>query len=199
VYLATYTAFNGITVSCQQLETADFQTFRVQRMVGPAAEHQGMALFPRPVHGVRYALCRPDLESLVLAQSADGIVWEHAETVRRPSYPWELIQSGNCGSPIETAEGWLVITHGVGPMREYSLGAVLLDLDDPSIVRAELPVPLLVPDPDERDGYAPNVVYSCGSLVHDGVLVIPFGFTDRGIDFARIPVDKLIGRMRPPS
>ena len=196
-YLGTYTAFNGVSVACHLLETADFQSFRTRRLVGPAAQHKGMALFPRPVHGVRYALCRPDLESLVLARSTDGIVWADAEVVRRPAHPWELIQSGNCGSPIETPDGWLVVTHGVGPMREYSLGAVLLDLDDPATIRAELPVPLLVPEADERDGYAPNVVYSCGSLVHDGILVVPYGFTDRGIDFARVPVEELVGRMRP--
>jgi predicted GH43/DUF377 family glycosyl hydrolase len=195
-YLGTYTAFDGTSASCHLLETDDFQGFRVRRLVGPAAQHKGMALFPRPIRGVRYALCRPDLESLVLVDSLDGIVWDSARTVRRPVYGWEAIQSGNCGSPIETEEGWLVVTHGVGPMREYSLGAVLLDLHDPCVVRAELPVPLLVPEPDERDGYAPNVVYSCGSLVHAGMLVTPYGFTDRGIDFAHIPLGELLGRMR---
>jgi predicted GH43/DUF377 family glycosyl hydrolase len=197
VYLGTYTAFNGATVASHRLETTDFRTFRVRRMAGPVTQHKGMALFPRPVGGTHYALCRPDLESLVLARSADGIVWTDPRTVRRPEHPWEAIQGGNCGSPIETAEGWLVITHGVGPMREYTLSAVLLDLDDPARLLAELPVPLLVPEQDERDGYAPNVVYSCGSLVHDGLLVVPYGFTDRGIDFARIPVADLLERMRP--
>ena len=196
-YQGTYTAASATAGVSHLIRTIDFETFRVIRLAGEAAGTKGLALFPRPIGGVRHALCRPHLEKLSLTTSIDGVAWDTPRLVRQPRHDWEILKTGNCGSPIETEAGWLVIIHGVGPMREYRLGALLLDLHDPSTIRAELTEPLLVPEPSERDGYVPNVVYSCGSIVHDDTLVIPYGSTDSGIGFATIPLPDLLKRMRP--
>ena len=162
----------------QLLQTDDFRTFRISQLTGRAATNKGMALFPRRIGGRYAALSRWDRERNAVATSTDGHSWDDPVEIQSPEQPWELIQIGNCGSPIETSEGWLVLTHGVGPMRTYSLGAILLDLDDPTMVRGKLTEPLLSPDASERDGYVPNVVYTCGALLHDETIVLPYAYGD---------------------
>ena len=194
-YRATYTAYNGVSVAPQLLESADLTTFHAVPLTGPAARNKGMALFPRPVGGRYLALCRGDGETLSVATSSDGRTWDGEVALHGPMSPWELLQVGNCGSPLETAHGWLVLTHGVGPMRTYAIGVLLLDLADPSRILAALPEPLLVPDTDERDGYVPNVVYSCGGLIQDGTLWLPYGSSDTRVAMATVPVDTLLARL----
>jgi predicted GH43/DUF377 family glycosyl hydrolase len=194
-YLATYTAYDGRAVTTHLLATEDFRRFRVTPMAGRGAGNKGLALFPRRVGGRYVALSRWDRENLALVYSDDYLVWDDPTLLHAPQHGWELIQVGNGGSPIETSRGWLVLTHGVGPMREYALGAMLLDLDDPSDVIATLPVPLLRPQADERDGYVPNVVYTCGALLHDGILTIPYGIGDSSIGFAQVELELLLRRM----
>jgi predicted GH43/DUF377 family glycosyl hydrolase len=155
-----------------------------------------MALFPRRIGGRYVSLSRWDRESISLATSDDLWSWGPPTTVQRPEYPWELIQMGNCGSPIETSAGWLVLTHGVGPMRTYAIGATLLDLDDPSRLVATLPEPLVTATPEERDGYVPNVVYTCGGMVHGEALVLPYGYGDRAIGIALVDLPTLVDRLR---
>lgn len=196
-YRATYTGFDGMHVVSRLLETEDFRAFSSLRMTGGAVHNKGVALFPRRVHGRYAALSRWDRESNSIAFSDDGYHWHEAETIHVASDPWELIHVGNCGSPMETEHGWLVITHGAGPMRQYALGAMLLDLDDPVRVLAAYPGPLLEPTEDERNGYVPNVVYSCGGLIHRGQLILPYGFSDFRSAFATVDVDELIDRMVP--
>jgi predicted GH43/DUF377 family glycosyl hydrolase len=194
-YRATYTAFDGTVASPQLIETEDFRTFRVSQLLGPAAQDKGLALFPRPIGGTHFALSRWDKENSSVATSPDGLLWDHAQSLHPPERSWEIVQTGNCGSPIETSAGWLVLIHGVGPVRSYSIGAMLLDLDDPCRVIAALDEPLLTSD-GQRDGYVPNVVYSCGALKHGDTLVIPYGFSDTGIGFISVPIPGLIDRMR---
>lgn len=192
VYYATYTAYNGSAVTPQLLETRDFQTFRISQLTGPAAANKGMALFPRRINGRYVALSRWDRESTSMATSADGRTWDHPVIVATATQPWELIQVGNCGSPIETSAGWLVLTHGVGPMRQYAIGALLLDLDDPTTVRAQLTRPLIVPEETERDGYVPNVAYTCGAIIHAGRLVVPYGSADSSVGVAVFHLAQLL-------
>ncbi len=194
-YRGTYTAFDGSLVAPQMLSTTDFRTFVVSQLSGPFATNKGLALFPRKVGGRHLALSRWDRERLAVTVSDDGREWAEGTTLELPVQPWDLVQVGNCGSPLETAEGWLVLTHGVGPMRSYAIGAVLLDLDKPSQVTGVLPGPFLVPSEDEREGYVPNVVYSCGALLHGGSLVMPYGFSDSGVGFALVDVAELLSRM----
>jgi len=194
-YLATYTAFDQALVAPQLLTTTDFRTFVVSQLSGPFATNKDMALFPRKVGGRYMALSRWDREHLAVTVSDDGSEWAEATTLRWAPRPWELVQVGNCGSPLETPEGWLVLTHGVGPMRTYALGAILLDLEDPRRVLATLPGPLLVANDDEREGYVPNVVYSCGAILHGEVLVLPYGFSDSAVGFALVDVTELLGRL----
>jgi predicted GH43/DUF377 family glycosyl hydrolase len=194
-YCATYTAYDGTGVASQLLETADFATFTVSQLAGAATGNKGMALFPRRIAGRYAALSRWDRESNAIAYSDDRRRWGPAVTVHAPQHPWELIQLGNCGSPIETPAGWLVFTHGVGPMREYAIGAILLDLDQPERLISALPEPLLVADESERDGYVPNVVYSCGSLLHDGTVVLPYGCSDSSVRIATIDLARLLGEL----
>jgi predicted GH43/DUF377 family glycosyl hydrolase len=194
-YYATYTAFDGSGVASHLLETTDFQTFTVSPLAGPATQNKGMALFPRRIGG-RYAmLSRWDRESNAIAYSADRHRWGPAVTIQAPERPWELIQLGNCGSPIETPAGWLVFTHGVGPLREYAIGAILLDLDEPERLIGALPEPLLVADDSERDGYVPNVVYSCGSLLHRGTVVLPYGCSDSSARIATVDLALLLAEL----
>lgn len=196
-YYATYTAYDGFRVAPHLLATQDFLRFHMSPLGGMAAKDKGLALFPRQVQGRYLALSRWDRETTSLCTSDDLRIWHPGSALRTNPQAWETIQVGNCGSPIETAEGWLVLTHGVGPMRVYSIGAMLLDLNDPSRVLRSLDKPLLVPDAAERDGYVPNVVYSCGGLVHDDVLTIPYGISDASIGFAQISIGELISAMRP--
>ena len=191
-YRATYTAYDGHRIAIRMLTSPDLRTFRALPLTGVAAHNKGMALFPRLVAGRHLALCRSDGETTGLASSPDGFTWTPWQTLQKPAEAWELVQVGNCGSPIETDAGWLVITHGVGPMRTYGIGAILLDLDDPTRVLGRLRSPLLQPAADERDGYVPNVVYSCGALLHDGVVWIPYGIGDIRIGVAWVPLDELL-------
>ena len=194
-YYATYTAFDGAQVAPQLLQTADFRTFTVSPLSGPAARNKGMAIFPRRIAGRYAALSRWDRESNMIAYSADGYRWSEATSLQAPARPWELIQVGNCGSPIETPAGWLVFTHGVGPMREYAIGAVLLDLEAPERLIAALPEPLLVADESERSGYVPNVVYSCGAMLHGSHVVLPYGCSDSSVRIATMDLSLLLDRL----
>jgi predicted GH43/DUF377 family glycosyl hydrolase len=194
-YYGTYTAYDGVAILPQLIETPDFHSFRMATMTGPAVHHKGMALFPRRVDGELLALSRHDNESTFLLRGDSFRRWTSAELIFGPEREWEIIQTGNCGSPLETDWGWLVITHGVGPMRRYVLGAVLLDIDEPSKVIGRLSEPWLEPAEDERHGYVPNVVYSCGSMIHDGALITPYGYSDVGIGFAITTVESLIADM----
>jgi predicted GH43/DUF377 family glycosyl hydrolase len=194
-YFATYTAFDHALIAPQLLTTTDFATFGVSQLSGPFATDKGMALFPRKVGGKYLALSRWDRERLAVTMSDDLTEWAEATTLPLPPRPWELVQVGNCGSPIETPQGWLVLTHGVGPMRSYSIGAILLDLDDPRRVTGWLPYPLLVANEEEREGYAPNVVYSCGALVHGQTLVVPYGFSDSAVGFAQVDIGGLLSQL----
>ena len=195
IYYATYTAYDGRAILPQFLETSDFLRFKFITLNGPAVENKGMALFPRKISG-RYAMLgRQDAENIYVMFSDDLHFWHTMQLILEPKFPWEFIQLGNCGSPIETKDGWLVISHGVGLMRKYCIGAFLLDLDDPTKVIGRLPEPLIKPNAKERDGYVPNVVYSCGSLVHGEQLVIPYGISDYATTFATIPLDQVLAAM----
>ena len=194
-FYATYTAYSGSKISQQLLATEDFRWFTSVPLVGRAAANKGLALFPRRINGRFAALSRSDRESNTIAFSDELSVWTDALPCQQPTEAWEALQLGNCGAPIETDAGWLVLTHGVGPMRTYSIGAILLDLDDPTQVLGHLREPLLSPTTDERDGYVPNVVYSCGALVHDDSLVIPYGISDGAIGVATVSMSELLAAL----
>ncbi|MER6172505.1 glycoside hydrolase family 130 protein [Streptosporangium sp. NPDC001681] len=196
-YRATYTAYDGRHIRSRMLTSDDLRTFEVTSLRGPAAANKGMALFPRPVGGRHLALCRSDGETTGLTVLDERGRWQRPVPLHTPCGGWELVQVGNCGSPLETDAGWLVITHGVGPMRRYAIGALLLDLDEPHRVIAALPGPLLAPDDAEREGYVPNVVYSCGGLLHGDALWLPYGASDARIEFAHVNLADLLGTMRP--
>ncbi len=195
VWYATYTAFDGFHVLPQLLETSDFTNFRIATMSGPYAQNKGVALFPRKINGRYAALSRCDSENNYFMTSDSLRIWEKAKKIESPEMYWDLARMGNGGSPMETDAGWLVITHGVGPFRTYSLGAILLDLDDPSRVIGRLKEPLLVPNEEEREGYVPNVVYSCGAMLHGDLLVLPYGFSDVACRVATVPVDRLLSEL----
>jgi predicted GH43/DUF377 family glycosyl hydrolase len=194
-YHATYTAYDGRHIAARMLSSDDLCHFQASPMRGPGARNKGIALFPRAVGGRRLALCRSDGETIGLTILDRTNQWQHPVPLHVPYRGWELIQAGNCGSPIETDDGWLVLTHGVGPMRRYAIGALLLDLRRPERVIAELPGVLLAPDETERDGYVPNVVYSCGGLLHDGTLWLPYGASDTRVGFATVPLKTLLDAM----
>ncbi len=191
-YYATYTAYDGFSILPQMIETDDFARFTVSTLNGAAAQNKGMALFPRTIDGKYFMLSRKDRENLHLSTSSEVHHWDDVAELYRPQQPWELLQIGNCGSPIETEAGWLVLTHGVGPMRRYAIGALLLDLRDPQRILGHLEDPLIEPVEDERDGYVPNVVYTCGAIVHKDQLFIPYGFADSGVAVASVAVPDLL-------
>jgi predicted GH43/DUF377 family glycosyl hydrolase len=194
-YYATYTAYDGRAILPQLIETEDFLRFRMLTLSGGGVKNKGMALFPRRVGG-RYAmLSRQDDENLFIMSSEDPHYWSDPRLLLRPSETWESVKVGNCGSPLETEAGWLVLTHGVGPMRKYCIGAALLDLDDPTRVIGRLREPLLEPEGDEREGYVPNVVYSCGALLHGRELILPYAMSDRATAIARVPLDELLAAL----
>lgn len=195
-YYATYTAFDGITILPKLLFTKDFFHFKVIPLHGEVAQNKGMALFPRRINGEYVMLCRTDGVNNYIAYSNNMNVWRRATLLQTPTFDWELVQMGNCGSPIETTEGWLVITHGVGPVRKYVLGVSLLKLDEPSVVIGRLPYPLIVPDEKERDGYVPNVVYSCGSMIHNEDLIIPYAMSDYASTYATINLKELLAALK---
>jgi len=195
VYYATYTAYDGKVTLPQVLETPDFLNFRFLTLNGPAVQNKGMALFPRKVHGSYAMISRQDNENIYLMYSDHLHFWYEPELIMKPTYPWEFVQLGNCGSPLETEAGWLVLSHGVGPMRKYCVGAFLLDRDDPTKVIGRLPEPLLKPTAEEREGYVPNVVYSCGALIHNRELILPYAMSDYATNFATVSVDEILAAM----
>jgi predicted GH43/DUF377 family glycosyl hydrolase len=195
VYYATFTAYDGRVVMPELVETSDFLRFRFITLNGPAAQNKGMAVFPRKINGLYAMLSRQDNESIHIMFSDNIHFWNERKATLSPAFPWELIQIGNCGSPIETDAGWLILSHGVGPLRKYCIGAFLLDLDDPTKVIGRLREPLLTPNQDEREGYVPNVVYTCGALLHNGELIIPYGLADHATGFATVPLDEVLAAM----
>jgi predicted GH43/DUF377 family glycosyl hydrolase len=195
IYYATYTAYDGKLVLPQFLETTDFLHFRFITLNGPAVQNKGMALFPRKIKNHYAMLSRQDNENIYLMYSDDIHFWYTPRLILKPTYPWEFVQLGNCGSPIETEAGWLVLSHGVGAMRKYCLGAFLLDLNDPAKVIGRLSEPLLTPTEAEREGYVPNVVYSCGALLHGRELILPYAMSDYATNFATISLDEILSMM----
>jgi predicted GH43/DUF377 family glycosyl hydrolase len=194
-FRGTYTAFNGSEVRQGLLRTSDFKTFEMRGVQGSMYSGKGMALFPRQINGRYMMLGRQDNENIWLLSSDDVCSWSGGEKIIAPRWPWEFVQMGNCGSPIEIDEGWLVLTHGVGPMRNYCVGASLLDKDDPAKVLGRLANPLLAPRSELRDGYVPNVIYSCGAILRDRTLLLPFGASDNFAGFATVDIDALVAAM----
>jgi predicted GH43/DUF377 family glycosyl hydrolase len=191
-YYATYTAYTGRAIRSELLETSDFQSFRMTPLQGAAARNKGMALFPRRIDGKYAMIARQDNENLYLITSKDLYRWDGGEAILKPQFPWEFVQIGNCGSPIELDEGWLLLTHGVGPVRRYSIGAALLDKNDPAKVLARSVEPLLRPEPSEREGYVPNVVYTCGAMRHKDQIILPYAISDTYSNFATIEIAALM-------
>ena len=195
-YYATYTAYDGVHIMPKLLKTYDFYDFKTSPLNGAGAKNKNLALFPRKINGKFAMLSRIDGWNNYLMYSDNINEWEDPVKIQGPEYPWEFVQIGNCGSPIETPEGWLVITHSVGSMRKYSIGASLLDINDPSIEIGRLKDPLIVPNPDEREGYVPNVVYSCGSIIHNDELILPYGLSDHSSGFATVKLQTLLDRLK---
>jgi len=195
-YYATFTAYDGISILPKLLSTKNFYHFKGLPIHGELAQNKGMALFPRKINGKYAMLCRIDGMNNYLAYSDNINIWREAKLIQKPKYPWDLIQVGNGGSPIETEEGWLVITHGVGPMREYVLGASLYELDNPEKEIGRLKSPLIAPNNEEREGYVPNVVYSCGSIVHNRNLIIPYAMSDYASTYATIDLNELLNELK---
>jgi len=195
IYYATFTAFDGKVILPELVETSDFLLFRFITLNGPAAVNKGMAIFPRKINGLYAMLSRQDNENIYLTFSDNVHFWHERQVLLKPTFPWELVQLGNCGSPIETDAGWLVLSHGVGPLRKYCIGAFLLDRDDPAKVLGRLREPLLKPNQNEREGYVPNVVYTCGALLHRGELIIPYGLADHATSFATVPLAEVLAAM----
>jgi predicted GH43/DUF377 family glycosyl hydrolase len=194
-YYATYTAYNGTAIRSELIETRDFLSFRLSPLQGSAARNKGMALFPRRIDGKYAMIARQDNENLYLVYSDNLHRWEGGQAILKPQFPWEFVQIGNCGSPIELEEGWLLLTHGVGPVRKYSIGAALLDKHDPSKVLARSSEPLLRPEPSEREGYVPNVVYTCGAIAHNDQIILPYAVSDTYSNFATIKISALMQAM----
>ena len=196
VYYGTYTAYSGSAIASEMLVTKDFHEFKMMSLSGSAARNKGMALFPRKINGSYAMIGRQDNVNIYLIYSDDLLNWNEGTHIAGPEYPWELMQIGNCGSPIELDEGWLLLTHGVGPMRQYGIGAMLLDKDDPSIVLGRSHVPLLSPNDAEREGYVPNVVYTCGAIIHNDMLFLPYGVADSAVSFATVSIANLLDTLK---
>jgi len=194
-YYATYTAYSGFTIMPKIIETRDFYNFKVLPINGDYAQNKGMALFPRRIYNKYAMVSRVDGVNNYIMFSEDIHFWQDAHKIQEPQFPWQFIQIGNCGSPIETEKGWLLLTHGVGPMRRYSLGVTLLDLEDPTKVIGQTLEPILIPNEEEREGYVPNVVYSCGAMLHNGSLVIPYAMADYASTFATVSLDELFDKL----
>jgi predicted GH43/DUF377 family glycosyl hydrolase len=195
-YYATFTAYSGRAIRSELIETRDFLSFRLRPLSGTAAVNKGMALFPRKIGGQYAMIARQDNENLYLIYSDDLYRWDAGQAILKPQFPWEFVQIGNCGSPIELDEGWLLLTHGVGPVRKYSIGAALLDKNDPSKVLARSREPLLRPEPSEREGYVPNVVYTCGAMRHNDQIILPYAISDTFSNFATIEISALMQAMK---
>ena len=194
-FYATYTAYNGRSIRSELIETADFLRFRMTPLMGAAARNKGMALFPRKINGQYAMIGRQDNENLYLIRSDELYSWDEGVVILEPRFPWEFVQIGNCGSPIELDEGWLLLTHGVGSVRQYSIGAALLDKNDPSKVLARSAEPLVGPDLSEREGYVPNVVYTCGAMRHGDRIIVPYAVCDTFCNFATIQISALLRAM----
>ena len=194
----TFTAFNGERIFPQLMEFRGENTIEISLITGESARNKGMALFPRRLHGNYAMISRIDNENLYFMESDDIHYWDRASQIQAPKYPWQVMQIGNCGSPIETEAGWLLLTHGVGPMRQYCIGAMLLDRDDPCRVIGQTRDPLIVPVDQERSGYVPNVVYSCGALLHNRMLIVPYALSDTSTTAARIDLDELLDSLEMP-
>jgi len=194
-YYATYTAYDGKVIFPQLLETKDFLHFKIGTLNGPEVKNKGMALFPRKINGLYAMLSRQDNENIFLMYSEQLHFWYTKKLILKPTYPWEFIQLGNCGSPIETEAGWIVLSHGVGSMRKYTIGAFLLDKNDPSKVIGRLKEPLLIPNENEREGYVPNVVYSCGGAIHGDELIIPYAMSDHASSIAKVSISELLQKL----
>jgi predicted GH43/DUF377 family glycosyl hydrolase len=195
-YFGTYTAYDGSNVLPQMFETTDLRRFRVMTLSGQCARNKGMAMFPRKIDGQYMMVSRQDGENLYLMRSDNPHIWNDAELLQRPISPWESVQIGNCGSPLETDRGWILLTHGVGPMRQYCIGALLLDLDDPLKVIGRTQEPILVPTEEEREGYVPNVVYTCGGLIQGDKLILPYAMSDLATGFATVDLQELLDYMQ---
>ena len=195
-YYATYTAYSGRAIRSELIETSDFISFQMSPLHGAAARNKGMALFPRKINGKYAMIARQDNENLYLIYSDDLYRWDDGQAILKPQFPWEFVQIGNCGSPIELDEGWLLLTHGVGPVRKYSIGAALLDKSDPFKVLARSREPLLRPEPSEREGYVPNVVYTCGAMRHNDQIILPYAVSDTFSNFATIKISTLMQAMK---
>jgi predicted GH43/DUF377 family glycosyl hydrolase len=191
-FYATYTAYSGKAIRSELIETADFKSFRMTPLGGSAAGNKGMALFPRKINGRYTMIGRQDNENLYLIYSDDLYTWDGGHSILQPEYPWEFVQIGNCGSPVELDDCWLLLTHGVGPVRKYSIGAALLDKKDPSKVIARSREPLVRPEPTEREGYVPNVVYTCGAMRHGDQIILPYAISDTYSNFATIKIAALM-------
>lgn len=194
-YFGTYTAYNGFRILPQLIETRDFSNIEIHTLNGKYVQNKGMALFPRKIDGFYHMISRLDGENMFIMKSDNVHFWNTCQKLATPMYPWEFVQIGNCGPPIETEHGWLLLTHGVGPVRQYCIGACLLDLDDPSKVIGHLDQPLIIPNQEERDGYVPNVVYTCGALEHAGHLVVPYAMSDSATTFATVSMDELMSEL----
>ncbi|MEJ0022265.1 MAG: glycoside hydrolase family 130 protein [Alphaproteobacteria bacterium] len=194
-YFGTYTAYSGAAIACEMLRTEDFRSFDLRQMSGSASRSKGLALFPRSINGAYAMIGRQDNENIFYLESDDLLRWEGGAEIIKPVQPWELVQMGNCGSPIELDEGWLLLTHGVGAMRQYSIGAALLDKKDPRKVLGRLPRPLISPADESRAGYVPNVVYTCGALRNGADLFLPYGVADSSVAFCSVPIKALLAEM----
>ncbi len=194
-YIGTYTAYNGHKISPQLILTEDFVHFKARSMYGAAVSDKGMALFPEKINGKYAMIGRQGGENITIMYSDDLFIWDDYKIIMKPQDTWGYVQLGNSGSPLKTKHGWLLITHVVGPMRKYVLGVILLDLEDPSKIIKKLNKPLLSPNEEEREGYVPNVVYSCGSMVHEGNLILPYAMSDSATTFATINIEEIIAEM----
>ncbi len=195
-FYATYTAYNGVTILPQLIETEDFIRFKISTLNGEGSQNKGMALFPEKVNGKFATISRNDNENMFIMFSDDIRYWENPKLLKEPELYWEFFQIGNSGPPLKTDKGWLLLTHGVGPVRTYYIGAVMLDLKNPEKVIAILEKPLIMPDESERDGYVPNVVYSCGAIIHQEKLIIPYAMSDTRSGVASLLLDELTSNMK---
>ncbi|MDD3723219.1 MAG: glycoside hydrolase family 130 protein [Lutibacter sp.] len=198
-YYATYTAFDGMSIMSKLISTKDFYDFKISSLNGDIARNKGMALFPRKINGKYAMLCRIDSINNYIAYSDNINIWNEAKMIQQPKYPWEFVLLGNAGSPLETKDGWLVITHSVGPMREYTLGASLFSLENPEIEIGRLSEPLMTPNESEREGYVPNVIYSCGSMIHKNDLIIPYAMSDQASTYATVDLTELLDALKTPN
>ena len=199
MYCGTYTAYNGFSILPQLLETRDFYNFRIRTLTGPGSQNKGMALFPEKINGKYAMISRNDNVNIYIMYSDNIYYWENPKLLREPRYEWEFVQIGNSGPPLKTEKGWLVLTHAVGPMRTYTIGAILLDLKDPLKIIGEIREPILVPKENERNGYVPNVVYSCGGIIHNNYLILPYAASDTYSGIVKFKLNELLENMSPPE